>query len=105
MVVNTDASSRAGHHYQQYRKTVRHSTRNRPVCLSCDNESFDNVLQRKRRDNGGKQNRMDEARDDRLRQQKRERWEHQKEEEDDAKEAMTAEGNDTKPRTSKFVCN
>jgi len=46
------------------------------------------VPRRGRRDVGGKQNRMDEARDDRLRQQQRERWEHQKD-----NEAASAEGN------------
>jgi len=52
------------------------------------NNVADNVQRREPRDVGGKQNRMDEARDGRLRQQQRERWEHQKD-----NEAATAEGN------------
>lgn len=92
----SQSSSRSGHHYQQqYKKTIHHSARNLPTCLSCDIGSIDNTLRRDRRDVGGKQNRMDEARDDRLRQQHRERWQHQKEEEeaDKKEQAATAEGN------------
>lgn len=91
---NADAGYRVGHHHQQqYRKTIRHNTRSRPVCLSCDVGSIGNIRRRERREFGGKQNRMDEARDDRLRQQKRERWEHLKEQEaDNEQEAATAEG-------------
>lgn len=76
-----NANSRGTHHYQQQQQ---------PVCLSCDVAG--NYGQRERRETGGKQNRMNEARDDRLRQQ-RERWEHRKKEERDNKqEAVTAEG-------------
>lgn len=91
-----DSSSRSGYHYQQhYQKTVHDNDRNRLVCLSCDVRSTVNTRGRKRRDFGGKQNRMDEARDDRLRQQQRERWENQKEEEEEAnneEEVASAEG-------------
>lgn len=92
---NSDASSRAGHHYQQqYRKNSRLGTHNQPMCLSCDvgSSNTGNVRRRERREVGGKQNRMDEARDDRLRQQQHERWEHQKDEDDEEKEAATIEG-------------
>lgn len=81
-----------GHNHQhQFRKTYRHSNRSRPVCLSCDIDFTGNTRRRERRDFAGKQNRMDEARDGRLRQQQRERWE-KKEEEDNEEEAATAEG-------------
>jgi len=93
--INTDAGYRMGHHHQQqFRKTYRHSNRSRPVCLSCDIGFAGNIKRRERREFGGKQNRMDEARDGRLRQQQRERWENLKEEEEDnEEEAATAEGN------------
>lgn len=93
---NPDISTRAGHHHQQqYRKNSHHNTRSRPVCLSCDvGFTTNSVRRRERRDIPGKQNRMDEARDDRLRRQQRERWENQQEEEkDNEEEAATAEGN------------
>lgn len=89
-----DSSSRSGNYYQQhYQKTVHGSGRNRLVCLSCDVRLTDNTRGRRRRDFGVKQNRMDEARDDRLRQQQRERWENQKEEEEanNEKEEASAE--------------
>lgn len=91
--INTDAGYRMGHHHQQqFRKTYRHSNRSRPVCLSCDIGFTGNARRRERREFGGKQNRMDEARDGRLRQQQRERWENLKEEEEDnEEEAATAE--------------
>lgn len=92
---NADAGNRAHHYQQQHRsKSIRRSVRNQPVCLSCD-VGFMSKKQRprERRDSGGKQNRMDEARDGRLRQQQRERWEHLQEEEENNKErAATAEG-------------
>lgn len=92
---NADISTRAGHHHQQqYRKKTYHNTRSRPVCLSCDVGFTTNLQRRERREIAGKQNRMDEARDDRLRQQQRERWENQQEEKkDNEEEAATAEGN------------
>ncbi|XP_025409060.1 uncharacterized protein LOC112682616 isoform X2 [Sipha flava] len=84
---NVDISTRAGHHHQQqYRKNTHHNTRSRPVCLSCDVGFTTNVQGRERRDVPGKQNRMDEARDDRLRRQHRERWENQQEEDKDNEE-------------------
>ncbi|XP_025196099.1 uncharacterized protein LOC112595188 isoform X2 [Melanaphis sacchari] len=91
--INTDVGYRMGHfHQQQFRKTYHHSNRSRPICLSCNIGLIDSVRRRERREFGGKQNRMDEARDDRLRQQQRERWENQKEEEKDIdEEAATAE--------------
>jgi hypothetical protein len=94
---NVDISTRAGHHHQQqYRKNTHHNTRSRPVCLSCDVGFTTNVQGRERRDVPGKQNRMDEARDDRLRRQHRERWENQQEDDKDneeEEEVATAEGN------------
>lgn len=85
---NVDTSGRASHHHQN-RKPVRHGARSRPICLSCDAQTTGEVHKRQRREFGGKQDRMDEARDDRLRQQQRERWE---EKQNDADEEATAEG-------------
>lgn len=90
---NADTSGRTAYHHQ-VRKPVRHAARSRPICLSCDARTVDSVHKRERRDFGGKQNRMDEARDDRLRQQQRERWEHVREKKlDDEDEEATVEGN------------
>lgn len=60
------------------------------MCLSCDIGS-PAIKRHKRRDLGGKQNRMDEARDDRLRQQQRERWEDE-DEKIDQENTATSEG-------------
>lgn len=89
---NADTSGRAAHHHQT-RKPTRRGVRNRPVCLSCDAANADGAHKRERREFGGKQDRMDEARDDRLKKQQRERWEHiQEEKRDDEDEVATAEG-------------
>lgn len=89
---NADTSGRAAHHHQT-RKPARHGVRSLPVCLSCDAGTADSAHKRERREFGGKQDRMDEARDDRLKKQQRERWEHiQEEKQDDEDEVATAEG-------------
>lgn len=88
---NSDSSNRVGHHHQQlHLKNIHHSTRNRPVCLSCDKRPPAS-RKHERRDLDGKQNRMDEARDDRLRQQQHERWEDE-DEKIDQENTATSEG-------------
>lgn len=67
-------------------------TRNQPQCLSCGVGSAGETRHRTRREFGGKQNRMDEARDDRLRQQQRERNLKEQEKDNEDQAAANAEG-------------
>lgn len=89
---NMDASNRATGNHRQNDITIHRKERNWPRCLSCEVESSGEIRHRQRREFGGKQNRMDEARDGRLRQQQHEK--HLKEQEKDNEEqaAANAEG-------------
>lgn len=82
---------------------TKRGTRNQPQCLSCSERSMGETRHRKRREFGGKQNRMDEARDDRLRQQQRERNLKEQEKDNEDQAAANAEGTTLCYHISKFI--